>query len=187
MFQLNYQSIYPHVLPLHRARLFPPLFDGRTAAVTPACQLHPAADSPSSPHSPSSQVLEERYPTRQELLRIAEAVTTVRHVFQFSRDPLHGLARWDARHELHPEDDATTFVLKALMRNLCERGQVPASRCSGSPVRAGPASVVSLSGHGSGLDGAQSDITSFAAARFAQVAARKGGEPSHAHKRSAWL
>lgn len=47
----------------------------------------------------------------------------VRHVFQYSLNPAHYLIRWDERGQRHRRDDAFTFTMKAVMRNLCTRQQ----------------------------------------------------------------
>lgn len=37
--------------------------------------------------------------------------------------------RFDQRNLLHPEDDAFTFTMKAVLRNLCKRGKFERKRC----------------------------------------------------------
>lgn len=39
------------------------------------------------------------------------------------------LRRFDQRSVVHPEDDAFTFTMKALLRNLCARGKLTLNRC----------------------------------------------------------
>ncbi|KAK9833835.1 hypothetical protein WJX74_007296 [Apatococcus lobatus] len=47
----------------------------------------------------------------------------VRHIFQYSLNPAHDLLRWDQRGHRDPRDDAFTFTMKAVMRNVCGRQQ----------------------------------------------------------------
>ncbi len=64
----------------------------------------------------------------------------VQHVFQFSLNPNPDVIAWDQRHERSHEDDAFSFTMKAVMRNLCGRfrkGRI-AERCrfqSTAPAR----------------------------------------------------
>lgn len=93
------------------------------------------------------QVVAQRYAGEQgsaALLRKAARTWAVRHVMQYSQLPVHTLARWTQRAEREPEDDAFTFSLKALMRMLCDSGDMAASRCAGKA--APPPPVVSDEG-----------------------------------------
>lgn len=47
----------------------------------------------------------------------------VRRVFQYALDPNHYLISWRDRSKLHPQDDAFTFSMKALLRGLCRQPQ----------------------------------------------------------------
>ena len=52
----------------------------------------------------------------------------VRNVFQYMRNPAHELLRWNQRETWTPDDDAFTFTIKSVMRNLCMRRWRP-DRC----------------------------------------------------------
>lgn len=73
-------------------------------------------------------ILQQRYPTTEALLAKLEAVWRVRQVYQYSLQPDHTVVRWGAVHDMHVHDDAFTFSLKALMRQLCAQGV--ATKCS---------------------------------------------------------
>ena len=57
----------------------------------------------------------------KKALEMLHYIHTVRHVFQFSLNPRHELLLWHRRDSRDMEDDAFTFTIKAVMRNLCER------------------------------------------------------------------
>ena len=48
----------------------------------------------------------------------------IRHVFQYSLNPVHELIRFDKRHAIAQEDDAFTFTWKALLRRICGKGML---------------------------------------------------------------
>ena len=60
-----------------------------------------------------------------ERLRLLQNIYKWRQVFQFSLTPKGGDIRFDNLRELQPRDDAFTFVLKAVVRNMCERRLIP--------------------------------------------------------------
>lgn len=76
-------------------------------------------------------ILQQRYPTTKALLAKLEAVWRVRRVYQYSIQPDHTVVRWGVRHEMHAHDDAFTFSLKALMRQLCRVHGV-VGKCDGA-------------------------------------------------------
>lgn len=65
-----------------------------------------------------------------DIVRLTEALWRVRQVFQFSTEPAHQLVRWDMVEVMDPMEDAFTFTLKAVMRNLCRRKLARAERCN---------------------------------------------------------
>lgn len=82
-------------------------------------------------------ILEERYPL-QKRIDMALRLHQVKHVFLYSVNPQHTLVRFDEMKAIHPQDDAFTSSLKALLRHACSTGTLPAGRCDGS---AGPPSA----------------------------------------------
>ena len=62
----------------------------------------------------------ERF-NRHTTLAQLQYIHEVRHVFQYSLNPAHDLLRWDQRAQRDHHDDAFTFTMKAVMRNLCAR------------------------------------------------------------------
>lgn len=58
---------------------------------------------------------------KQEVLSQIEYIHAVRHLFQYMQNPDHDLIRWDQRSTVHPDDDAFTFTMKSVLRNLCNR------------------------------------------------------------------
>jgi hypothetical protein len=62
-------------------------------------------------------------------LSMLEKLILYRPAFMHSVAPQHLAVRFDEMHVLTPFDDAFTFTLKAVMRNMCRRGKVPAERC----------------------------------------------------------
>lgn len=67
--------------------------------------------------------------------RMLEAAWRVRHVLQYSLNPLQELVRLDERDVVDPEDDALTFSLKRAVAGMCDRGLLPARRCNGGTAR----------------------------------------------------
>ena len=57
--------------------------------------------------------------------------SSIRHVFTYAVPPNHLLLSFDKLHEVAPLDDALTMSLKSLLRNLCQRGHLPDTRCKG--------------------------------------------------------
>ncbi len=51
-----------------------------------------------------------------------EEIGRLAHLFQYSLNPDHSLITWDVRGTVHPQDDAFTATVKAVLRNLCSRG-----------------------------------------------------------------
>lgn len=73
-------------------------------------------------------VLKENFEEFTALDRLAYTLPRV-HVFQYSLNPREeDVVLWGEENLLHPEDDAYTFTLKAVMRNACARGMLP-KRC----------------------------------------------------------
>jgi hypothetical protein len=66
-------------------------------------------------------ILEEIFDEGDALQRIGY-IHKVRHVFQYMLNPVHELIRWDQKAKLHPDDDAFTFTMKSVLRNICSRG-----------------------------------------------------------------
>ena len=58
---------------------------------------------------------------REEALSRIEYIHNIRHLFQYMQNPEHELIRWDLRATIDPGDDAFTFTLKSVLRNMCRR------------------------------------------------------------------
>ena len=65
-------------------------------------------------------------------LQMVAALQRVAQVFQYVVTPVYSLVRFDTMHAVVEHDDAFTATLKAVLRNVCGRGQLPAERCSSS-------------------------------------------------------
>lgn len=66
-------------------------------------------------------ILEKTFDKGNALQRISY-IHSVRHVFQYMLNPVHELIRWDQKGRLHQDDDAFTFTMKSVLRNVCSRG-----------------------------------------------------------------
>ena len=66
-------------------------------------------------------ILEEAFDTGKAIQKISY-IYNIRHVFQYMLNPVHELIRWDQRKKMHPDDDAFTFTMKSVLRNICSRG-----------------------------------------------------------------
>jgi hypothetical protein len=66
---------------------------------------------------------------QSEALDRLNYIHDVRHVFQYMRNPVHELIRWNDRATRRTEDDAFTFTMKSVLRNICSRGLLP-SQCT---------------------------------------------------------
>lgn len=81
-------------------------------------------------------------------LRRLEALHGVRHVLQYSLNPLHELVRFDLLRAVHREDDAFTLGLRSVLGNLCGRRLLPDERCAGGGALSGAgAGVLSAARH----------------------------------------
>ena len=65
---------------------------------------------------------------KKEVLSRIEYIHSIRHIFQYMQNPDHELIRWDRRQTVHPGDDAFTFTMKSVLRNVCSR-KLHASKC----------------------------------------------------------
>ena len=59
---------------------------------------------------------------REKAVQQIQEIHRVRHVFQYMLNPAHELIRWDQRAYMHSDDDAFTFTMKSVLRNICSRG-----------------------------------------------------------------
>lgn len=66
-------------------------------------------------------ILEEMFDTGKAVQQISY-IYSIRHVFQYMLNPVHELIRWDQRERMHSDDDAFTFTMKSVLRNVCSRG-----------------------------------------------------------------
>jgi hypothetical protein len=66
----------------------------------------------------------------EDMLKQVQALHAVRHLMQYALRPEHLLIRFDELEVLHALDDAFTASVKAVLRNLCGRGRLPAQRCA---------------------------------------------------------
>ncbi len=66
-------------------------------------------------------ILKETFDEGDALQRTSY-IHSVRHVFQYMLNPVHELIRWDQRARLHQDDDAFTFTMKSVLKNVCSRG-----------------------------------------------------------------
>ena len=64
--------------------------------------------------------LADEFDKKEALSRI-EYIHNIKHIFQYMLNPDHELIRWDQRSIIHPGDDAFTFTMKSVLRNLCSR------------------------------------------------------------------
>ena len=53
----------------------------------------------------------------------------LRHVMLYSDAPDWSAVRFDEMATIHPNDDALTASLKAVMRHVCRTKQLPGQRC----------------------------------------------------------
>ena len=58
---------------------------------------------------------------KAEALTRIEYIHNIKHLFQYMLNPDHLLIRWDQRSTIDPDDDAFTFTMKSVLRNLCTR------------------------------------------------------------------
>ena len=63
-----------------------------------------------------------------EVLSRIEYIHSIRHIFQYMQNPDHELIRWDHRSTIDPGDDAFTFTMKSVLRNICGR-RLHAEKC----------------------------------------------------------
>ena len=87
---------------------------------------------PASKHAKANAIdlLQARF-NRTQALQKLEHIHRVRHVMQFSLNPQHQLLGFQQMCTLDDADDAFTFTIKAVMRNLCRRQLLPKGRCPG--------------------------------------------------------
>ena len=69
---------------------------------------------------------------QDEALNKTRTIHRIRQIFQYMLNPAHEVIRWPERAMLHSDDDAFTFTMKSVMRNVCARGWL-ADRCQTSP------------------------------------------------------
>ncbi|KAK9815103.1 hypothetical protein WJX73_007558 [Symbiochloris irregularis] len=62
-------------------------------------------------------------------LRMLQNIYKWRQVFNYSLTPKGGDIRFDNLRELQPGDDGFTFVLKAVVRNMCDRKLIGGNKC----------------------------------------------------------
>ena len=77
------------------------------------------------------EVLDQQVDLKERLKRL-RALQRVAHLFQYAAVPSHNLVTFEGMRNVHPADDAFTAALKAVLRNLCRRGQLPRGRCNPS-------------------------------------------------------
>ena len=73
-------------------------------------------------------ILHEDFKPEHALERL-RYIHEVAHVFQYMLNPVHELIRFDQLGAVAPEDDAFTMTVKSALKNMCQRGMLPAHRC----------------------------------------------------------
>mmetsp|Transcript_17054 Transcript_17054/g.50910 ORF Transcript_17054/g.50910 Transcript_17054/m.50910 type:complete len:629 (+) Transcript_17054:196-2082(+) len=126
-------------------------------------------------------ILKERFPPEKRAA-MAMRLHQIKHIFLYAVNPQHTLIRFDEMAAIHPQDDAFTSSMKALLRHACSRGTLSAARCAGKPLPSQTGGV----GGGSVETGVKrrrrkrsGDASSGGVARSApDVSDRKGGSDS---------